>query len=84
MLVGRYHHHPDVRLPVETPIEVVPEPSNACDANAHMVKALVDDQWLHVGYIERGIAALLSTVDVAGAHLLVGGGGNLPVSVAVA
>ena len=83
MLVGRCYRHPHLSLSTDTPLKMIKEPTNAHDANACMVWAKIEDEWLHIGYVERAIAKLLATVDVTIVRVLIGGVGDLPIEVRV-
>ena len=83
MLVGRCYYQPQLTLTVDTPIQVVREPTNAHDPNACMVVVRVDGEWRHVGYIERSVAKLLTNVLVHSTRAVFGGRGNVPLIVEV-
>lgn len=65
-LVGR-HFYTSVILTPDDSIRLVHEPTNPKDANAHQVWALVENEWQHVGYVDRGAAEYLVNRKVASA-----------------
>ena len=83
MLVGRCYYQPQLTLSVDTPFQVVREPTNTHDSNACMVWARFESEWLHVGYIERSVAKLLMNVLVHSTRAVFGGRGNVPLIVEV-
>ena len=68
-LVGR-HFYTSVILTPDDSIRLVHEPTNPKDANAHQVWAFVDNEWTHVGYVDRGAAEYLVNRTVTSARIV--------------
>jgi hypothetical protein len=68
-LVGRSFYTSVLITPDDT-IRIVPEPTNRYDKNAHRVEAWLENEWKHVGYVERETASYLVNRTVTSARIL--------------
>ena len=68
-LVGR-SFYTSVLITPEDSIRIVPEPMNPKDKNAHRVEAWLENQWMHVGYVEREIAQYFVNRTITSARIL--------------
>ena len=68
-LVGRQFYTSVILTPDDS-IRLVHEALNPKDANAHQVFAFIENEWQHVGYVDRSAAEYLVNRTVASARIV--------------